>query len=137
MVVQSIVKDLYRKKTPTLFLKIDIAKAFNFVSWVYLLEVIDNLGFGTRWRDWISLTIVTSSSRILPNDIPGCPIKHERGLHQGDSISLMLFILAMDPLQRIHLATERGVFHPISPRLRGIKASLYADDTVTFVSPRK
>jgi hypothetical protein len=50
----------------------------------------------------------------------------------------MLFILAIDPLQRIlQLAAERGVLHPISPRSRGIKASLYADDTAIFVSPRK
>jgi retron-type reverse transcriptase len=132
------VKDLYRKKTLALFLKLDIAKAFDSVSWAYLLEVLDNLGFGTRWRDWISLTLATSSSRILLNGILGRLIKHEHGLRQGDPISPMLFILAMDPLQRIlHLATEGGVLHPNSLRSRGIKASLYADDTVIFVSPRK
>jgi hypothetical protein len=62
----------------------------------------------------------------------------ERGLRQGAPISLMLFILAIDPLQRVlHLAAKRGVLHPISPRSKGIKASLYANDAVIFVSPRK
>jgi hypothetical protein len=50
----------------------------------------------------------------------------------------MLFILAIDPLQRIlQLVAERGVLHPITSRLRGIKASLYDDDAAIFVSPRK
>jgi hypothetical protein len=50
----------------------------------------------------------------------------------------MLFILAMDPLQKIlHLATERSVLHQITPRSKGVKASLYADDAAIFVSPRK
>jgi hypothetical protein len=41
----------------------------------------------------------------------------------------MLFILAIDPLQRLlHVATKKGILHPISPRARGIKTSLYADD---------
>jgi hypothetical protein len=50
----------------------------------------------------------------------------------------MLFILAIDPLQNIlQLAAERGVLNPITQRLRGIKASLYADDVAIFVSPTK
>jgi hypothetical protein len=66
--VQGIAKELHRKKIPALFLKLDIAKAFNSVSWAYLLEVLERLGFGTRWRDWISLTLA-SSSRVLLNGI--------------------------------------------------------------------
>jgi hypothetical protein len=137
MLVQSLIKEFHRKKTWALFVKLDILKAFDSISWVYLLEVLERLGFGSRWRDWISIALATSSSRILLNgSTPGMPLKHERGLRQGDPISPMLFILAMDPLQRIlHKATEKGVLHPISPRAKGIKASLYADDATIFVSP--
>jgi hypothetical protein len=102
------------------------------------LEVLERLGFGARWRDWITMALASSSLRILLNGIPGRPIKHERGLRHGDPISPMLFILAMDPLQRIlHLAVEKGILHNVSPRSRGIKASLYADDTTLFVKPTK
>jgi hypothetical protein len=138
VLVQSIIKELHRKKVPALFLKLHIAKAFDSVSWAYLLEVLEKLGFDTKWRDWINLPLSFSSSRILLNGIPGRPIKHERGLKQGDPISPMLFILAMDPLQRIlHLVVEKDVLHPILPRSKGIKASLYADDATLFVSPNK
>jgi hypothetical protein len=57
-------------KIHVLFIKLDIAKAFDLFSWAYLLEVLAKLGFGARWMDWISLTLVSSSSRILLNGIP-------------------------------------------------------------------
>jgi hypothetical protein len=119
-----------------LFLKLDIVKAFDSISWAYLLEVLQRLGFGAKWRGWISLALSTSSSRVLLNGAPGKPLKHERGLRQGDPISPMLFILAMDLLQRILLkATEKGILQPIGPQERGIKISLYADDAAIFVKP--
>jgi hypothetical protein len=50
----------------------------------------------------------------------------------------MLFIIAMDPLQRLlHLAVEKGVLNQISPTAKGIKASLYVNDATIFVRPTK
>jgi hypothetical protein len=33
------------------------------------------------------------------------------------------------------VATEKGILHPISARAKGIKTSLYVNDTAIFVSP--
>jgi hypothetical protein len=138
VLVRGIIKNLHSRKTPTLLLKLDITKAFDSVSWAYLLEVFQNLGFDRKWRNWISLALSTSSSRILLNDAPGKSIKHERRLRQGDPISSMLFILAMDPLQRIlQKATENGHLQPIGSRGSGVKASLYADDAAIFMKPTR
>jgi hypothetical protein len=94
------------------------------------------LGFGDKWRNWISLALSTSSSRILLNCAPGKPLKHERGRRQGGPISHMLFILVMDPLQRIlQKASENGHLQSICPRGSRIKALLYADDVAIFVKP--
>jgi hypothetical protein len=95
--VQSLVKELYRKKILALFIKLNITKAFDSVSWAYLLDLMEHFGFRPKWREWIIIALATSSSRILLNGVPGTPIKHERSLRQGDPLSPMLFILAMDP----------------------------------------
>jgi hypothetical protein len=46
-----------------------------------------HLGFPSKLCEWILVLICTSSSRVLLNCIVGDPIKHGRGLRQGDLLS--------------------------------------------------
>jgi hypothetical protein len=41
------------KKVSSLFLKLDISKAFDSIAWSFLLEILDCLGFGPRWKTLI------------------------------------------------------------------------------------
>ena len=95
-------------------MKLDIHKAFDLVNWGYLLEILQALGFGPRWREWISILFRTSTSTALLNGRQGPTFSHARGVWQGDPLSPMLFILAMDPLQRLlDQATQHGILTPL------------------------
>ena len=73
---------------------------------------------------------------MLLNGTTGDPIKHGPSLRQGEPLSPLLFVLAIDPLHHIlATATSQGQLKPL--RGRPIRASLYADDAAIFVSPIK
>jgi hypothetical protein len=80
ILVQQTVKVLHRQKVPSLFLKLDISKAFDSVAWSFLLEVLSYLGFGLAWYNLISNLLSTSSTRVMVNGVPGEFIQHQRGL---------------------------------------------------------
>ena len=80
MLVQQMVKTLHQKKEAHVLLKLDISKAFDSVSWSFLLEVMSKVGFGQRWWDLICLILSTSSTQVLVNGEPGGTIYHHRGL---------------------------------------------------------
>jgi hypothetical protein len=92
MLVQQTARFLHQRISRIL-LKLDISKAFDSVSWPFLLEVMQKLGFGQIWRDIISGLLSSASTRVLLNGIPGDIISHRRGLRQGDPLSPMLLFL--------------------------------------------
>ena len=48
----------------------------------------------------------------------------------------MLFILAMEPLQRLFdIATAQGYLSPLGGHVTRLRASLYADDAAVFLNP--
>jgi hypothetical protein len=134
--IQQVIKDLHKKKILALFIKLDISKALDTVCWPYLLDIMKFLGFGKRWREWISSLWCTSSSSFMLNGDPGRRVLHCRGVRQGDSLSPMLFLLAMEPLHRLfYKAQHDGLLNKLSNGCDRFRVSLYADDAAVFIRP--
>jgi hypothetical protein len=136
LLVQESAKVLHAKKEASLLFKVDITKAFDSISWPFLLSVLRQRGFGMRWIRWISLLLRTARTRVLVNGFVGDAFLHRRGLWQGDPISPLLFVIAMDVLAAMFRVAEcAGILSRFG--VAGIKhrVSLYADDGVAFTKP--
>jgi hypothetical protein len=136
MLVQQSIKFLHKKRISSLLRKLDISKAFDSVSWAFLLEILSHLGFGPVWHNLISNLLFTSSTQVLLNGSPGNHIFHQRGLRQGDPLSPMLFVLVMDVLSSLFRAAEnRGLLQSLGGADVRSRVSIYADDVVLFIKP--
>jgi hypothetical protein len=117
-------------------LKLDMAKAFDSVSWPFLIQVLQHRGFGPGWIARIVALISTANTRVLVNSGAGDKFWHTRGLRQGDLLSLALFILMMDVLKMV---IQLGGSHVMLSNFgnSGVRhrLSLSADDVVMFIKP--
>jgi hypothetical protein len=76
MLVQQTIKVLHRRKIASLFLKLDISKAFDSVAWTFLMEILSHLGFGPSWCTLIANLLKSASTQIILNGEPGDYIYH-------------------------------------------------------------
>nr|GEZ21848.1 RNA-directed DNA polymerase, eukaryota, reverse transcriptase zinc-binding domain protein [Tanacetum cinerariifolium] len=90
---------------------------FDSLRWDYLDEIMEKLGFGSKWRNWIVGCLSNSRTSILVNGTPTVEFEILKGLRQGDPLSPFLFIIAMEGLHAItSKAVNIGMFKGVSIR---------------------
>jgi hypothetical protein len=68
--------------------------------------------------------------------MPGEKLLHRHGLMQGDPLSPLLFILAINPLHwLLAMAADKGILKPLPGRCVQMRASLYANEAIIFANP--
>jgi hypothetical protein len=134
--VRQVARRINSKKWPGVLLKLDISRAFDSLSWPFLLDVLHKLGFSETFLRWVALMLYTASTKVLVNGVPGRKILHGRGFRQGDPISPMFFVMAMEVLSAlINLACEEHLLSPFPGILPLQCLSVFVDDAVLFVKP--
>jgi hypothetical protein len=141
LVANECVDSRIRSETPGIICKLDLEKAYDHVSWEFLLYVLKRCGFGERWHGWIAHCISTVCFSININGSPSRFFRSSQGLRQGDHLSPLLFVLVMEAFSRMIYATVD------SGRLSGflvgsstqdtmmVSHLLFADDTLIFCDP--
>ena len=78
---------------------IDIEKAFDSVNHHFLIAILENLGFGTEFIEWIKVLLNNQESCVGGKNSKY--FKLERETRQGDPISAYLFIIVLETVFRI------------------------------------
>jgi hypothetical protein len=115
-----------------------VEKAYDHVSWDFLIYLLERCGFPVRWRNWIRFCISTARFSILINGCPSGFFASSRGLRQGDPLSPLLFVIVMEALSwLLDRAVQGGYFsgftvgnHEGNEVL--VTHLLFADDTLLF-----
>lgn len=120
--------------------KLDMAKAYDRVSWIYLTKVMRRIGFEQRMIDITWRLISNNWYSILLNEQLYGFFPSSRGVKQGDPLSPNLFIIVAEMGSRsINKLTEDESFIGFgllkwSDKINHLS---YADDTILFCSANK
>ena len=116
-------------------LKVDIKKAFDTVSWDFLLEALRHLGFSSTFIDWITFILHSAHLSVLINGAPEGYFPCSQGVRQGDPLSPLLFCIAEEALSCLLThSTSTGMLSPlfIGRDISFPSHLLYADDVIIF-----
>ncbi|KAL9687375.1 hypothetical protein QQ045_031776 [Rhodiola kirilowii] len=136
-----IVKDINNKAfVGNIVIKLDMLKAYDKLSWRFLLKMLRALGFSELWCDLIYRNISNCWYSISWDGNTYGHFKSNRGVLQGDPLSPSLFILVMEYFSQS--LNQVMVTRKVQPyKTKGCRLCfhhlLYADDMLVFSNGHK
>lgn len=120
-------------------IKLDMAKAYDRVSWSYICIVMKRMGFGEIFIDMVWRIMSNNWYSIIVNGSRYGFFHSTRGLKHGYPLSPALFILGAEVLSRLlnglHQSPDYHDFYTekIGPQINHLS---FADDVIIFTSGR-
>ncbi|CAH9114746.1 unnamed protein product, partial [Cuscuta epithymum] len=138
LVAQEMINSIDRKVRGTnVIVKLDMAKAFDRLSWVFLEAVLLKFGFSKGFVNLVMKHLQATHFSVLINGCPKGYFQPHRGVKQGDPLSPYLFILATEALSRglKDLVTTKKIKpYWIGPNGIAVTHLCYADDILIFLN---
>ncbi|XP_021744396.1 uncharacterized protein LOC110710412 [Chenopodium quinoa] len=114
-------------------------KAYDFVQWDFLKEMLESLHFPDQFISWIMACVTTPSFTLFVNGQNHGFFKGKQGLRQGDPMSPLLFVICMEYLSRLlhYAGNQEGYkFHYRCSSLK-LNHLVFADDLILFFRGEK
>ncbi|KAL9683091.1 hypothetical protein QQ045_014906 [Rhodiola kirilowii] len=134
--VHDLVNDINNKSCGgNVVIKLDMSKAYDRVSWIFLLKILRAFGFSEQWCDLIYRNIANCWYSISWDGEQFGNFKSNRGVCQEDPLSPSLFILAMEYFSQVlnqAVRSKKIKMYKAKGSKLGIHHLLYEDDMLIF-----
>ena len=133
VIANEVVEEAKRSQKPCMVFKVDYEKAYDSVSWDFLIYMMRRMGFDPKWIRWIQGCLKSASISVLINGSPTKEFYPQKGLRQGDPLSPFLFNIVAEGLSCLMTkAIEGGLYKGFLVGKKKVEVSLlqYADDTI-------
>ena len=92
-------------KQECVLLQLDLDKAYDWITWLFVSEVLKKFGFGPRICNAIYTMGARSSSALLFNTVVVGEFQVKRSIWQGCPLAPLLFVACIHPLVALMEAT--------------------------------
>ena len=132
---KTVLKDCKRRKTNLAMAWIDYKKAYDMVPHSWIMECLDLVGAADAVKCIIGESMKTWRTNLTANNNSLGKINIRRGIFQGDSLSPLLFVIALAPLSMVLRKVSAG-YKMVKDGYK-INHLLFMDDVKLFGKNKK
>ena len=110
VVATETIHSMANSKDKAMFIKLDMAKAYDRVRWSFLQKVLGAFHFEEEWIGWVMSCANLTSFSVLINGEHSNLFGASRGLRQGDPLSPYLFLLLVEGSRQLIKRNVEGGF---------------------------